>query len=76
MNAKGWAVPPAGGFFIRNPNEHLYEMSDGQIYTAMELVGHPRNIHDVTSTTMRVRLASGMRDLDQIFRKRMRRARP
>ena len=71
MTSKGWAIPPDGALIPRNPLAHIYEMSDGTTYTAAELLTHRNNIWGVSHTTLRHRLANGVRDIDTIFERRL-----
>ena len=71
MTAKGWAIPPNGALLAREPLAHVYEMSDGVEYTAAELLTHRNNVYGVSGTTLRMRLANGVRDIDTIFERRL-----
>ena len=75
MAARGWAIPPNGSLVERVPNPNparlVIEMDDGEEYSVLQLHAHPRNVNNIAPTTLRVRLANGIRDFDRLFEKRL-----
>ena len=75
MAARGWAIPPNGSLVERvpnpNPSRLLYLMDDGQEWSVLQLFDHPATTHRIAPTTLRVRLANGIRDFDRLFEKRL-----
>lgn len=65
-------IPPGGTLIPANtdPKTRQWLMSDGNQYTSRQLFEDRRNREGLTLSTVQNRLGAGVRDIEEIFRRR------